>query len=40
VNADLKFVTVNIGAHGKQSDGGVYQYLALSELGNTKFAIA
>jgi len=29
VDADLKFVTVDVGAYGKQSDGGVLRYSAL-----------
>jgi len=41
VDADLKFVTVDVGAYGKQTDGGCFPKLgSVSELGNTKFASA
>jgi hypothetical protein len=36
VDGNIKFVTVDVEAYGKQSNGGVFQY-AVSELGNTKF---
>jgi len=40
VDANLKFVTVDVGAYGKQSDGGIFPiFSSLSELGNTKFEI-
>jgi hypothetical protein len=39
VDAYLKFVTVFVGAYGKQSNGGFFHY-SVSELGNMKFEIA
>jgi hypothetical protein len=36
VDTNLKFVTVDIGASGKQSDGGVFQYSALYQSLETR----
>jgi hypothetical protein len=38
MDGNLKFVTVDIGAYGKQSNSGVFQY-SVSEFGNTKLGI-
>jgi len=36
VDANLKFVTVDVGAYGKQSDGGVFRYSALYQSLETR----
>jgi hypothetical protein len=36
VDTNLKFVTVDIGAYGKQSDGGVFRYSALYQSLETR----
>ena len=36
MDTNLKFVTVDVGAHGKQSDGGVFRYLALYQSLKTR----
>ena len=36
VDANLKFVTVDVGAYGKQSDGGIFRYSALYQSLETR----
>jgi hypothetical protein len=36
VHADLKYETVDVGAHGKQSDGGVFRNSALYQSLETR----
>jgi len=36
VDANLKFVTVDVGAYGKRSDGGVFRYSALYQSLETR----
>jgi hypothetical protein len=36
VDANLKFVTVDVGAYGKHSDGGVFRYSALYQSLETR----
>jgi len=36
VDANLKFVTVDVGAYGKQSDGGVFRNSALYQSLETR----